>query len=541
VTDPKQIHRSLSPLSWIGIAAWIAVPVARWYLYEIDHQFANLAGGGLGLIGSLLLGGDILRLVSWRTRIAAFVCLVGSALLGCLVFEFRGFTGETWPVFGLRTWGKAAKESALPNAASGTPVDSALAQLAASASFSQFLGNDRNGLIRSDPFETDWLRNPPKMLWKRPVGEGWAGFAVGLGNAYTLFQEGPSEVIAAFDLLTGEERWRQSFFGKHSDPLGGVGPRSTPTIFQNRLVCQTATGLLVCMDAKDGNQLWSQNLTSMGFSSQTESEDYIKWGRSGSPLIFENGAGAQVVIPLGGKDPTEKRTLAAFDFLSGALLWTSGSSQISFGSPSIVEIGGTKQIVVVGEGAVSGFDSSSGEELWSAAWPSSSKGDACASQPVSIGDNRILLGKGYAQGSKLVEIRRNDGKWETVTIWENARVLKTKFTNAILLEQQLFGLSDGILECVDPENGKRVWKGGRFGQGQLLVVNGKLLILSEDGRIALADPEGGGLISELPALEGVTWNYPAVAGPFLLVRNASQMACFLSRTDIRDASERKGP
>ncbi len=540
MTDPKQIHRSLSPLSWIGIAAWIAVPIARWYLYEIDHQFANLAGGGLGLIGSLLLGGDVLRLVSWRTRIAAFVCLLSSASLACLLFEFRGFTGETWPVFGLRTWGKA-KEPAVRGAVSETPVDSDLAQLAASASFYQFLGNDRNGFIRSESFETDWGRNPPKMLWRRPVGEGWSGFAVGLGNAYTLFQEERNEVVAAVDLLTGEEKWRQSFAGRHFDPLGGAGPRSTPTIFQNRLICQTATGLLVCMDAEKGQLLWSQDLISMGFSSQTESEEFIKWGRSGSPLIVEMDTKSQVVIPLGGKDSMKKRTLAAFDFLSGTHLWTSGSSQISFGSPSIVEIEGTKQIVVVGEGVVSGFDASRGEELWSAAWPSSSKGDACASQPVSIGKNRILLGKGYAQGSKLIEILRNDGKWETVTIWENSRVLKTKFTNAILLENQLFGLSDGILECVDPENGKRVWKGGRFGQGQLLVVNGKLLILSEDGRIALVEPKDGGLIAELPALEGVTWNYPAAAGPFLLVRNASQMACFLSRIDVRDEFERKVP
>jgi outer membrane protein assembly factor BamB len=143
----------------------------------------------------------------------------------------------------------------------------------------------------------------------------------------------------------------------------------------------------------------------------------------------------------------------------------------------------------------------------------------------------------------MIQLSKVEGKsqseaegWAVETLWSNTKVLKTKFTNAVLFEGSLFALSDGVLECVDPATGERRWRGGRYGQGQLIIVNGHILITTEDGRVVLlpasSEPTSGGKgpkeILQVPVLEGITWNVPTIAGPYLLVRNGEQVACLLS-------------
>ncbi|MFN9434906.1 MAG: PQQ-binding-like beta-propeller repeat protein, partial [Planctomycetota bacterium] len=173
--------------------------------------------------------------------------------------------------------------------------------------------------------------------------------------------------------------------------------------------------------------------------------------------------------------------------------------------------------------------------LWESSWPSKSNGDACASQPVQVDNNKILIGKGYGLGSKLIELRRNrksdvedNSVWEALDVWSNTRMLKTKFTSAVMFEGKAYALSDGILECVDPMTGARLWRGPRYGQGQLLIVNGEILVSAEDGRIASVNRSNGKPVLEVKVLEGITWNTPAVAGPFLLVRNGTEAVCLKS-------------
>jgi outer membrane protein assembly factor BamB len=239
---------------------------------------------------------------------------------------------------------------------------------------------------------------------------------------------------------------------------------------------------------------------------------------------------------MGGKANSETPiTLVSMELRTGNVLWKQGTAQIGYASPVLIRVGTDQHIVSVNENNVTGHDLLDGKVLWTTDWVSHSNSDACASQPVSLEDGRILLGKGYAQGSKMIRLERASGdsssnsqSWSVATLWQSSRVLKTKFTNAIYYDKRLYALSDGVLECVDPEDGKRIWRGGRFGQGQLLVVNGMLLVSAEDGRIVLAKCEDGAVVYEQQILDGVTWNYPAVAGPFLLVRNGTEMACLYS-------------
>ena len=222
----------------------------------------------------------------------------------------------------------------------------------------------------------------------------------------------------------------------------------------------------------------------------------------------------------------------ACSLADGKIQWIQGDSQISYSSPALMNLHGIEQIVSVNEGTVTGHDIENGQVLWSTSWPSNSNGAACASQPVSVDGNRILVGKGYTQGSKLFEVQLDDKtSWSTKDIWAINKVLKTKFTSSIYYEGKLYGLSDGILECIDPADGSRIWRGGRYGQGQALMVNGTLVISSEVGQLIAVDRTTGKPLGQVNVLEGVTWNTFAVAGPLLLVRNGTEAVCLSSELD----------
>jgi outer membrane protein assembly factor BamB len=532
------------PISiWIGTGALLLIPVARWFLDDIDHQYSNIATAALSAIGLLSITFGILRRLPKK---ATFVYLlaVGISVAGFLAcFEFRGFTGELVPTFRWRFPVSDSTDKTIADRTwSDANRDEHLARLEpwiAQARFTQFLGNERNGIVDSPTLDLDWSDRKPEILWRVPMGDGWSGVTVADGRVWTLFQEELREVVVCYELSTGKELWRTGFDGLHTEPMGGTGPRATATWQAGKLWIQTAVGIAACLDAKTGVIHWQKDLLREGFQDQSESEQSIKWGRSGSPLLVNASGQLLVIFPLGGKrDAKQGISLLALDAHDGTLKWKTGSSQIAYGSPVLMNIGGSMQVVAINEGSVTGHAVETGEILWTSPWASLSNADACSSSPVACSTDRILLGKGYAAGSKMIRVahREEDGKsvWSTEDVWLNHRVLKTKLTNAIFSNDRLFALSDGILECVDPETGKRIWRGGRYGQGQLLVVNDRLLVSAEDGRLIVVEPEQGKELHSVELLEGVTWNYPAVAGPFLLMRNSSEMVCLFSPRQTPD-------
>jgi outer membrane protein assembly factor BamB len=532
------------PISlWVTIGFFALVPVARWFHYETDHQMANIVGTGVGLLGCLsAYVGVWIHFGNSPLRRCLIVCVPAAlCLAGFALFEFVGFTGEIIPVFRPRVWTAKPK----PQVASKAPAITSGVLFLPDPSLSefestQFLGSDRNGIVTNQEFSVEWGKQLPTLLWKIPIGAGWSSFAVSNGLAITLEQIEDQESITALELTSGKTVWRLTTPGRHFHVMGGLGPRSTPTIYKDKVIAQSAMGIVSCVQLQSGQLMWQQDLLKLAGIDKETSEKAISWGRSGSPLVFDN----QVVVPFGGRSgDSSLRSLVAFDLDSGRELWTGGDQQIAYSSPVLLSLCGVRQIVNINEGTASGYCADNGHVLWTTPWPSNTNGDACSSQAVALDERRILLGKGYALGSKMVEMNyfgtakenESDGAfWKAETIWANAKILKTKFTSAIAFNGLLYGLSDGVLECVDPTDGSRVWRGKRYGQGQAIIVNGHILIATEDGRVVLvpANAESqGAAIAELPVLEGITWNVPAVAGPYLLVRNAEFAACLISKKD----------
>jgi outer membrane protein assembly factor BamB len=253
----------------------------------------------------------------------------------------------------------------------------------------------------------------------------------------------------------------------------------------------------------------------------------VAWGRSGSPLVTD----ALVIVPGGG--PLNRPgggavSLVAYDRATGDRRWTAGDEQISYVSPELVRFRDRDVVLAVNEATVTAYDPADGSGVWSFPWPGHSNSDASCSQPHVLDDGRIFISKGYGIGAAVFEAVAGDGPLQFRQVWSQPGMLKTKFTNVVVHDGHAYGLSDGILECVRLADGTRAWKGGRYGQGQVLRVNSLLLVQAESGELVVVacSPERHEVRARLEALAGQTWNNPCVTGNRLLLRNAEEAVCF---------------
>ncbi len=458
----------------------------------------------------------VLLLVLWflllsrlpgRVRLAAFGLLVLAGIALGLTVRIRGVTGDLVPVLGWR-WDSDANLPRNPTAAA--PIRGGTAD--GVPAYSQFLGPGRDAVVPGVAIATDWEARPPREVWRREVGGGWSAFAVAAGLAVTQEQRGADELVSAYDLRTGEPRWTHADPVRYETTIGGVGPRATPTIAEGRVYTLGATGILNALELDTGRRLWSVDVIADNGASVPE------WGKSCSPLV----TGELVVVSAGG---AAGRSLVAYDRESGERVWGGGGDASGYGSPLLAELAGVPQILIFNEGSVAAHDPATGEVLWSHPWPATQPNVA---QPLPLGDDRLLVSSGYGIGSKLFEIAPDaGGGLEPRLVWESPR-LKAKFTNVVAHAGSVYGLDDGTLVCLDPATGERRWKRGRYGHGQVLLAGGLLLVLTEDGDVVLVrpDPERHVELARLRALAGKVWNNPALAGPYLLVRNDREAACY---------------
>lgn len=498
------------PLYVIGVFVLIMV-VAQSTSHLFDHALANLLTTGLTFLGYFVLWPLALR----RTGYARFAILAGILVIAGIVgmFNFDGFNAEMVPTFSAR-WATRAE----PPDVTGDSTDNTFA--ARETDFPQFLGRNRNA-ITSIGLDANWQATPPELTWKQSIGAGWSGFAVQGDAAITLEQREEEEWITAYSMIDGSLLWKYAVPGKHSDVAGGTGPRSTPTLHQDRVYATLAVSEFVCLDITTGEKLWSHSLLDLADTTQEAFEKEVSWGRAGSPLIWQD----LVIVPFGGVGDTAQ-PLIAFDVTTGEEKWRGGEGQISYSSPLVSKVAGIEQLLFVSQDKVAGYLPASGKQLWELEWPGRANGDPSVSPPVPFGDDQLLIGKGYGVGSRLLQVRQEADQWQVEVLWKST-AMKTKFTTAVIKDGFAYGLSDGILECIDVATGKRKWKKGRYRHGQLLLVDDHLVISAESGELVLvkASPERWEELYRAPFITDVSWNTLTISGDRLLMRNADTVAC----------------
>jgi outer membrane protein assembly factor BamB len=411
--------------------------------------------------------------------------------------------------------GVATPQTAVPGQPGAAPAASTSSETASAHAsrnyWTNFRGPNRDGRYDEMEVLTKWPAQGLPLLWKQPAGLGYASFTIADGRAYTIEQRRRQEVVAAYDVNTGRELWLQGWNAEYNDDTGD-GPRTTPTWDDGRLYALGATGELRCLDAKTGTVNWTKNILS---DNQAEN---LPWAMAASPLIVDD----KVIVLPGG---TAGKSVVAYNKLSGAAVWKSQNDRQAYVSPMLVTLAGRRQILVVSAGRVFGLTPESGALLWSQSWDTDN--GINVSQPIVVDKNRFFISSGYGKGAALVEVTGSGNSFTARSVWENVN-MKNKFNSSVLHDGYVYGLDEGILTCLDVNTGARKWKGGRYGYGQVILASGHLIVMSDAGELALvkASPAEYSEVARFSALAGRTWNYPAIAGGRLFVRNGNEMAAF---------------
>ena len=450
-----------------------------------------------------------------RVRWVIFGSVAGFVLLTTAMFEIHGVSGDLVPIFKFR-WSRPAPLPAASPPGTGprtlsSPVPGAGPTVA--NGFAQFMGPHRNATLPEGPaLARDWTAQPPEKLWRHPIGAGWSGFAAAANRAVTLEQRGEQEWVVCYELLTGRALWSHADQARYFTTLAGEGPRTTPAIAGEKVVTLGSTGILNCLDFATGEVIWSKNIIAENQSRVPE------WGVAGSPLVL----GDRVIVDPGGKNG---RSLVAYRLNDGAFIWGGGDDEASYSSPCSGAFGGVSQVLIFNRHAVFGHDAATGQVLWQHPWEPEKPHVAL---PVVLEGDRVLVSSGYGVGSELLHIQRdNSGRFTARRLWKTNR-LKAKFNNLVTRDSYVYGLDDGILACLELASGELKWKDGRYGHGQFILVRDVLLITAENGEVVLVDPipTGRRELTRFHALNGKTWNPPALTGDLLLVRNDQEAACY---------------
>ena len=415
-----------------------------------------------------------------------------------------------------------AKVEAVPAANISPPIAAVPKAPLPKAEWPGFRGPLRDGVIRNVRINTDWTASPPTEIWRRPIGPGWSSFAVRGDLMYTQEQRGNDEMVSCYRVSTGQPVWRHRDAVRFYESNGGAGPRATPTIHEDRVFAHGATGTLNALDAHTGKVIWTRN------TATDTKREVPYWGIASSPLVIDN----LVVVAAAS-------TLAAYDVATGELKWQGPRYGGGYSSPHRLTVDGVEQIVLLGGPGAISVNPADGKVLWIHEWE-----PGPMVQPALTEDGDILVNNVTATGgvaTRRLHVARVDGQWTMAEKWTSTG-LKPNFNDFVVHKGHAYGFDNNILASINLETGQRAWKGGRYGNGQLVLLQDSdvLLVTSEDGELALvsATPDKYTEIAKIRIFESKTWNHPVVIGDLLLVRNGEEMAAYrLPRVDRDRTSE----
>ncbi len=374
-----------------------------------------------------------------------------------------------------------------------------------------FRGPNRDSIVRGARIATGWTESPPVELWRRPIGPGWSSFAVQGDLLYTQEQRGEDEVVSCYSMATGEPVWQHSDPTRFWESNAGAGPRATPTLADGRVYAFGATGLLNALRAVDGTVIWSRNVAS------DANAKVPGWGFSSSPLVV----GDVVIVAAAGQ-------LVGYDLATGNPRWFGPKNGSGYSSPHLSTIGGVPQVLLMSVNGTLSVAPSDGQTLWEHRLTAGAR----IVQPALTPDGDVLTSDGESGNMRRLAVTKGSGGsagWTLEERW-TSNGLKPYFNDFVVHNGHAFGFDGRMLACIDLQDGKRKWKGGRYGNGQLVLLADQdvLLVISEQGELALAaaTPDQFKEFARFPAIKGKTWNHPVLVGDVLLVRNDQEMAAF---------------
>ncbi len=386
------------------------------------------------------------------------------------------------------------------------------------ADWPQWLGPNRTGISRETGFLKSWPKGGPPVVWKKNLGEGFSGISVANGRVFTMFAEGDDEFVICLKEESGGEIWRFRTGGAFEEWQGGNGPRSQPTVDGDRVYVLGAEGWLYALNVVNGERIWAVDLVD-GLGGR-----FPRFGFSNSALV----EGDLLFVEAA----TRKGTFLALRRTDGKVVWASQNDVASYSSPIAVDLAGARQVVYFSGDAAVGLSPVDGSLYWRYPWKTSY--DLNIATPIFVPPDQIFISSGYDHGAALLRIEAGNNGMAVTRVWESRR-MKNHFGTSVLVGDYLYGFDNAILKCIEARTGKEQWKHRGYGKGALIYADGHLLLLSDNGRLALAraTPEGFKEKAGAQVLTGKSWTVPTLANGRVFVRDMRKIVCL----DLREGGE----
>lgn len=393
----------------------------------------------------------------------------------------------------------------------------------AAADWPQILGPERNGTYVG-PLARSWPTGGPPVVWRRPVGQGFAGPVVAGGRVIVFHRVDAEEIVEALDAATGAPQWRFGYPTSYRDDFGfDEGPRAVPVVVDGRVYTYGAEGRLHALDLATGRRIWDVSTQEafhprLGF-----------FGRAGSPLV-EDG---RVMANIG--DSFDGGGVMAFDAATGAVLWQATKHEASYSSPVGATFGGQRRALFFTRGGLVGLDPPTGRVAFELAWRSRSDSSVNAATPLVIGD-LIFLSATYGTGAAVLRVSGD----RLAPVWSNDDTLSNHYATSVHRDGTLYGFHGRqefgpSLRAVDLGTGAVRWSEEQFRAGTITLAGDRLLILRESGELVMAEatPEAFRPLARAQILPRVARGYPALSNGFLFARNTDTPANELVCVDLR--------
>jgi outer membrane protein assembly factor BamB len=388
--------------------------------------------------------------------------------------------------------------------------------LTAQTDWPQFGGPNRDFTVPDAGLAVSWPDAGPKVLWNRPLGDGYSGISVVGPVAYTMYKRGDEDITTALDAKSGKTLWEHASSRKTDRRLDlgpGPGPHSTPLIIGGRLFTVNTVGILLALDAKSGKLIWTHDLW------REYNGAKLDRGYSASPLAWKD----TIILPVG----SDGQALMAFRQSDGSIAWKRGSNGGTFSSPMLIDMSGLLQLVVCFGNEIAGFNPDNGDPQWT--YPHKTDYGLNISLPVWGPDNILFISSAYSGGSAAIQLTREGTQTKVKELWTHKR-MRVHHSDIVRIGDLVFGSSGDFgpapLTAVNVKDGKIAWQDRALGKCGIIQAGAQTILASEDGEIALASlsPTGLKIISRVSLLHSNAWTAPALAGGVLYVRDRRSIA-----------------
>ncbi len=408
-----------------------------------------------------------------------------------------------------------------------------------------FLGPHRNGKSDERGLPKEWPAKGPPVVWQAAVGAGYSAPAISDGRLFHFSRYENNARLVCFDATTGEQKWACDYPTEFEDMLGyNNGPRATPVVDGPHVFTYGADGILQCIRVADGKLVWRVD-TMKAFG-------VVKnfFGVGSTPLVY----GDLLLVCVGGSPPDSPTdvyaangmvqpngsAIVAFDTATGKVRWKTGDELASYSSPNGSKIDGHDVVFMFARGGLMAIDPNKGQTITEFPYRACRLESVNASTPVVVG-NEIFISETYELGSALV--RFTGSKFEEIWSDRNRRrnqAMALHWNTPIEHDGYLYGSSgyhapEAELRCVEWKTGKLMWSEPNMGRSSLLLVDGMLVCLSEDGTIRLLRPAPQKYdeiakwelkaADDSPLLPYPAWAAPALSHGLLYVEGANRLVC----------------